>query len=292
MLGFLDVIIEASHHQPVIAGLAIIGLETLSFLLVFTSTFHFHIACGFLFGLPGMALAPVSNTLGATAGYLSSRACTGCFSKHAARLSKHRARCAWCFDERKVQRMRNLQESIDRQPFLFVGSLKLSPVTPGGLTAFVLGQWCKIPVRVYVPAVLLGGLPSVCAEVYVGTLLSELSELAEGKPVNPVSTVVFVVCMVLSIAGCVLASRRSKRLLADTERSVSVGDTRGAVLVRTASENAVGDERRVAEGRARLWRDNRSDSDRGVETAEVPVENAGLPDAQENAGAQLRTLRI
>ena len=261
MWSFLDLVIQASHHEPVLAGLAIIGLEVLSFLLVLPSTFYFHVACGFLFGLPGLLLAPISNTLGATAGYLSSRTCAGCVTT--ARFSK------------KVQKLVKLKSTIERQPFVIIVSLKLSPLTPGGLTAFVLGQCCDIPLHVYVSAVFIGALPSVCAEVYVGTLLGELAELAGGKPVNPVTTAMFAICMVLSFAGCLLAGKRSKRFIEDSEGSNGEEQEGGgrAKGKRVASPSVVSDveEGGKSEGEMELGGETDDEAGEGVKKDVLPL---------------------
>ena len=67
-------------------------------------------------------------------------------------------------------------EALEREPFMCVLCLRISPINASGVLSYLLGL-TAVPLREYTAASALGGAPMAAVFVYLGTAIDSLAEL-------------------------------------------------------------------------------------------------------------------
>ena len=121
-----------------------------------------------------------------------------------------------------------ISEALEREPFMCVLCLRISPINASGVLSYLLGL-TAVPLRAYTAASALGGAPMAAVFVYLGTAIDSLAELATGRAPQDARTGLLLVC---GGAGCfvgmLVAARLAAQRLREAERLMNDGTHDGS----------------------------------------------------------------
>jgi uncharacterized membrane protein YdjX (TVP38/TMEM64 family) len=156
---------------------------------------------GYLYGpVRGVLLASPASVLGATAAFLTGRfALAGPVARWAGESPRWEA----------------LRRAVAADGFRIAVLVRLTPIAPQNLVPYGFSVM-PVRARTFVAATWLGLLPITCFQVYVGSLVHEVSDILDGKrpPLGAWGWVATAAGLVMTIAALLLVARLARRALA------------------------------------------------------------------------------
>jgi uncharacterized membrane protein YdjX (TVP38/TMEM64 family) len=150
--------------QGAMAAVLFIGVMTLVMLLLLPGVF-FTVGAGYVFGIAeGVLYVVAGSTLGAALAFLIARYLFGAKARN------------FIMQRSKLN---SVNEEMTRHDFKVVLLTRLIPFFPGKLSNYFFGL-TQFRFRNYVLATALGYIPFTLHNVYLGSLISDLSELGQG----------------------------------------------------------------------------------------------------------------
>ena len=204
----------------------LVGVQAVMFLLAMPLC-PVELAAGFIYGFwVGVPVACLAYAVGCVPPFLLSRGLLHAPTPAAARCPSVVAGVRSWLDRRNV--VSRISEALEREPFMCVLCLRISPINASGVLSYLLGL-TAVPLRAYTAASALGGAPMAAVFVYLGTAIDSLAELATGRAPQDARTGLLLVC---GGAGCfvgmLVAARLAAQRLREAERLMSDGTHDGS----------------------------------------------------------------
>ena len=171
-----------------------------------------HLGIGFLWGpIYGALLAETAYAIGCVPPFLLVR--IPCLRERFTML------------RRRAELLDGVFAAVEQEPFKLIVCLRLSPVLHTALNSYLLGL-TTVPLRVYLPATIVGSFPNVSAWVYVGSLLESLADIAAGRVQRtPVQWMLGLAGLAATVGLLVYVSRAAtKRIHAANARKVAASE--------------------------------------------------------------------
>eukprot|EP01117_Protostelium_nocturnum_P020179 TRINITY_DN8966_c0_g1_i1.p1 TRINITY_DN8966_c0_g1~~TRINITY_DN8966_c0_g1_i1.p1 ORF type:complete len:245 (+),score=54.88 TRINITY_DN8966_c0_g1_i1:143-877(+) len=153
------------HSLGMVAPFILWIIHTIAVVICFPGTIFFEIGAGILFGFWGIPLVSISKTCGA------------CISFVLGKTLLH----DWIHSKLKDnQKFQNLYRNVGKDSLRVAFLLRISPV-PSWVNNYGLSL-TSISFPPFICATILGSLPMIIQQVYMGTLISNVAHLDSNEP--------------------------------------------------------------------------------------------------------------
>eukprot|EP01111_Echinosteliopsis_oligospora_P012600 TRINITY_DN4334_c0_g1_i1.p1 TRINITY_DN4334_c0_g1~~TRINITY_DN4334_c0_g1_i1.p1 ORF type:complete len:277 (-),score=52.55 TRINITY_DN4334_c0_g1_i1:282-1112(-) len=209
---YLMEFMEWIQNIPVIIGsITLMIMYAIAMVFLFPGT-PFNLAAGFLYGVwLGAIVTVVGCDLGASLSFLISRT-----------LGRE-----WAQEQvSKNKRFSMINLAVEKNAWLIICLIRLSPVLPFGLCNYIFGV-TKVPFTTYWTATTLGLIPCTVAYTYLGSLMRDLSDIyAKDSATSSSSTqtTIIALAVVFTLLGIVIITAVTKRTLDKTMKEQQYGD--------------------------------------------------------------------